>query len=474
MEGYVRVLDDFETLFMSQNDPERIADYVQKHEGDVLSLGPPGNWFVVVDPNGYGNTGDPSSLLCCDEQLTLIGRCVRRDSGSSLGLHAQCEDLGADSVLPNNETNVVQIEPGLALYQGTFSRYYIYDVGAHCVFLVAYELEELARYGVARFQFVYNLEDTVDVKSMKRTMYFFLLNPVTPKGVAAIAERISNDDVVVRTPGYGLSRLRVTKSLNDTFRIYPFTSMSRVTVPRWWDDITRRLCAPWYPLGCIGRHRVSLGRFHANYFVLVDWFGSVYVIDLRDPDRNVRRAADDLKMFFRIGLLNIIFDRRRFDTDLSRRARLEAPPRCPHVEERSLERMKHLLVRWGHTQDEDEMKENLHRRFCWMRRTDRYDSEHATWERYDPNVIVSHRGDTISSEYAVDPDQADVPRDPVLSDRDEGARLHVLGAGDRTCGTVAYGATSREGIHESRRVLYGYRYSQGCMLHPDPVPREDD
>lgn len=391
MELYLKVISDFERVFMLQADRIALSAYVHERVGDSLCLGPPGDWSLTLDPfadvsvNGQG----PASLLCCKEMLTLLGRCgkAREENYVDGGTSAE-ED----------------VDSTLLIYVGSRGRLYVFQPQAPAVYLLAYNIEELARYGVTRHEFAYTGRRLPATRGLRRTMHFLLVNECHPRGLSAAVERLKGDDVILQTPGYGRSVLRVTRSLQSVLRTWPFCTLNSVEATDWWAYISLRLVIPWYPLGCVGSERAFIGRFHANYLIVVDWYGAVYAIELCDPQQRICRVADDLRQFFVMGLLKLLSDRRRFEPEPLKRARLEAPTKCPHVDEHNVARMTEIL-RVNARPDTRGTPEALRRHYEWMNRTDRFCEIWRPWHHSDPNTLVIHRADTTArEEAAADPD----------------------------------------------------------------------
>lgn len=422
MEAYSRVLTDFAPLFTRQHDPTALRAYVFRNRGARLSLGRPGGWWLVLNPAASACHGNeyPASLLCCDEELVLLGECLhehrtepRRD-GVPLNKSVLCRrwsDSGDLADERRNECAGLEMVRGrccdgrtgwrVLAFMGRFHRLYVYDSCAHALILLAHDPEELARYGMVRCELQYKGCSPPPVPESRRAMKIILTTSHLREEVVVTVPRLRRDDVLLDTPGYGPSLMRVTRSLGDVRMTYPFSRLSDYQAREWWHALLFKVCCPWYPLGCVGYERGPRCRFRTEYLILVDLYGSVYAVNT-DRGHSVRRVADTLNEFFCMGLLKIFFGRRRFEADHRRKCRLESLPACPHADELSCARMRRVLAGKGKPYCPD-LETHLSDRYRWMCRTERYEPEGRTWETNDPNVLVLHRGDTVSDRFVVDP-----------------------------------------------------------------------
>ncbi|AFK83998.1 B152 [miniopterid betaherpesvirus 1] len=402
MEAYVRVLMDFEELFMLQDDPDAMYYYVVTHADRALCLGQPGGWFVMLDPNAEEGrvTVSPKSLLCCREELTLLGRCITlkrtqsRRTSSIVGWREVTEE----------PLMKVEVDTGFLIYVGNLTRIYAYHPEEKVLFLVAYCLEELARYGLSRCEMIYYGERPPSTRGAKRSMHLMITNEAHPRGLSVAVPRLCGNYVILNTPGYGESLLLVTPSQESLMEIWPFRALTQDQAAEWWKAITASLCTPWYAMGCVGTPSESGDMFFADYLTVVDWYGSVYAVNLHDSRHHLVRASDDLPGFFVTGLMRILFGRRRFQLERVRRGRLDAKPRCPHTDESSIEKMKRVMAKNGVRDPRVTDIDMRRQHYAWLCATTRYGVGGAPWESRDQNLHVLHRCDTASATYVRDAD----------------------------------------------------------------------
>ncbi|AAM00803.1 tegument protein US24 [Panine betaherpesvirus 2] len=458
MALYRQVLRDFKDLFMCL-DPLEITRFVQRNEGRCLCLGPPKGWHVTLrleDEIIVSAKKAASKLVCCGEPLTPLGYAVillpdpRRDRDDSV------------------------ISTPYVVFQGRYSRIYAYDTRDQYLVLVAHNLDELARYGVSRSEIAYR--DVVHTALRRRqpplprryprgarTMHILFLNDTTPEGSYATAERILNCDVKLHTPGYGTVIMRLMKTVQQLQCVWPFCALNDAECRRWWWGIRANLCTPWYLLGVTGRPRPGRA-FVAEVLVLLDWFGAVYAIQMDDPNHYVRRVANSVTEFFRMGLLKMVFRHRRFERERQRQTRMEHRHLCPHHHERAVDHKRDILFNedaWHPDERRERERRVLQQHYEWLCLTERFDPHEGAWERLDPNALVLHRYDTNSQTYVVDPDIVGLQaaeREAAERQDDTGPRLHCL---------VTTRSSTRDG---AERVISALVQQSRLVTYSDPFP----
>ncbi|AFR56482.1 tegument protein US24 [Human betaherpesvirus 5] len=458
MALYRQVLRDFKELFFCL-EPMEITRYVHRNEGRCLSLGPPKGWHVMLRTEDGIITAAKqaaSKLICCREPLTPLGYAVillpepRRDHHDGM------------------------VATPYVVFMGRFSRVYAYDTREKYMVLVSHNLDELARYGVSRSEIAYRDVIHTTLRRMTvpvprrypkgaRTMHVLFLNDTTPEGSYATAERILGCDVKLHTPGYGTVIMRLMKTVQQLHRIWPFCALTEVESRRWWWAVRANLATPWYVLGVTGRPRPGRS-FVAEVLVLLDWFGAVYAIQMDDPNHYVRRVANTITEFFRMGLLKMVFRHRRFERERQRQTRMEHRHLCPHHHERAVDHKRDILFNEDAAlPDERRERERriLQQQYDWLCLTERFDPHEGAWERLDPNTLVLHRYDTNSQSYVLDPDIVGVEtaeREAAGHQDDTGPRLHCL---------VTTRSSTREG---AERVITALVHQSRLVTYSDPFP----
>lgn len=395
MELYLRVLTDFRALFEAQADPLAKCEAVRRHSGRMWTLGLPGSWFVALGARRelWDEAGERAArLICCGELLVPLGFCVvRRDRGA-----------------PDRETQ-------LLVLSGRYTRLYVYDVQDDVLFLVAQNLEELARHGVSRQEFAYRVSfctipaetgDADDGSAERRvcrgvrrspppcrsrpgreTLIVFRDPTFGSRMIVGVTREIVPGYVELRTPGYGCSALRLVRWVTELRPMWPFAAMDDGGFARCWSAVTEKLCCRWYLLGALG-YRTRGGLFHVDHVVVVDQFGAVYALLVYTCRGIVRRVADDLGSFFRVGMLKRVFECRRYECERQRLSRLETKASCPHEADRTLARVE---LRMG------PIAEDVRRQhYAWLKTAAGGVPYPPPWDLTDPNVSL--RRDVYTSD----------------------------------------------------------------------------
>ncbi|AKT72677.1 Cy209 [Cynomolgus cytomegalovirus] len=452
LQFYRQVLIDFRDLFFCLDAPQ-IEHYVWRYRGRRLCLGPPQGWYVELqrDQQLVQAQHAARKLICCNEPLCALGYALKLIPE------------------PHRDHERDYLQTDFVICMGRFCRIYAFDPRENYMVLVAHHLEELAKYGVLRSEFIYRdsvhnqlrrLSPTLIRSGPRsiRTMHILFLNETTPDSFYVTADRILDHDVKLHTPGYGTVIMRLMKTVTELRTVWPFSSLTETEAKRWWWGIRANLATPWYLLGVTGRPR--LGRsFVAEVMVVLDWFGAVYAIQLDEPNHNLRRVANTLTEFFRMGLLKLVFAYRRFEPERQRKIRMEHQCICPHVEEREMDRRHELLAPF---EREERRQRFVQQHYDWLCLTERFDPRQGAWERLDPNVLVLHRYDTVQQTYVLESDIVGVEaaeREAASHQEDTGPRLHCL---------VTTKSSTRERTTE--RVLAALVYQSRLVTYTDPFP----
>lgn len=471
----MRVMAEFRGLFIHHVDPSDLADYVTRNDGLLLRIdAPPGIGLRL----GMGAVlkeerviGDPSRFLCCGEHLMPLGVFVMRTFSKSFSCPGSDEESlpssedddaaeeketgriplhdstvpcdgavggcdGVDEFLrPDDperfgETREPELwadgeacdglqcyEERIALaYMGEQFRLYAFGLAMddRALFLIAHDLEELARYGLSRCELAYgqgrwNRGGNVDARlaeqrrgrgrrDRKKVMHFIVVSDRSRRGSSGTARRLNETDVLLPTPGESAGILRTVHEVDQLTAMWPFRDLSAREFARWKRMIHDHLLTPWYPMGCVGDPVPGTHHFQAIMLIVVDWYGAVYGVPTLDDENEILRLADDLPTFFAMGLLKYAFNGRRFDSSYRRRGRLEHPPRCPHRDLKNVRFMRDTMLSMRQV-DLEVTKRDIVDRYMWMCRRERYDDQTDAWEQLDPNALVIHRADTILSKH---------------------------------------------------------------------------
>ncbi|AEV80851.1 tegument protein US24 [Aotine betaherpesvirus 1] len=458
MELQQQVLKDFKDLFLCVT-PVDVMEYVRLHRKELLCLGRPGRWYVLLKSDACTLDVKTRALrrLCCVEPLCLLGPAV------------VIINTGASRM-----TAVDYVVTPFLMFWGSCSRLYAYDTFQDTLLLVAHHLDELARYGVSQSEMAYRDSVHMAVRratngpyapaKTSRSMHVLFLNSSTPDGTYATVERLCGSDVKLHTPGYGPRILRLVKTVSRLRAVWPFNTLTDQESERWWSNLKANIATPWYLLGVVGTPREGK-PFQAEMLVLLDWFGAAYVVQMEDPSHHVRRVADSLTELFRMGLLKYYFRNRRFDEDSTMKTRLEFPSSCPHQEERGVRRMREILFNKNNTLDTEEQKRRqrrlLRQHYDWLCLKGRFDPTQGAWERRDPNTLVIHRFDCNSDTYVVDPHVtglAEAERCATINAHDIGPRIHCLVA------------TRSRQPESRRRVIPALVAQSRYITYSDPFP----
>ncbi len=452
MNFYRQVLTDFRDLFFCM-ETSQIEQYVRHNHGRRLCLGPPEGWYVQLQRDQQLLQAQQAArkLICCDEPLCALGYAIK---------------LLPE---PHRDQDHDHLRTDYVILLGRFCRLYAFEPRENYMVIVAHRLEDLAKYGLVRSEFIYR--DTIhnQLRRMSpslirsgprpsRTMHILFLNETTPDSFYVTAERIVEHDVKLYTPGYGAVILRLMKTVAELRAVWPFSSLTETEAKRWWWGIRANLATPWYLLGATGRPRQ--GRtFVAEVLVMLDWFGAVYAIQLDEPNHHIRRVANTITEFFRMGLLKLVFGYRRFEPERQKKIRMEHQCICPHADEREMDHHHELLAPYDR---EERRMHCLIKHYDWLCLTDRFDPHQGAWERLDPNTLVLHRYDTLSQTYVLESEIVGVEaaeREAASHQEDTGPRLHCL---------VSTKSTTRERCTE--RVLVALVHQSRLVTYNDPFP----
>ncbi|AEV80703.1 tegument protein US24 [Cercopithecine betaherpesvirus 5] len=452
LEFYKQVLTDFRDLFLFTQ-TSQIEQYVHHYQGRRLCLGPPQGWYVQLQRDQQLLQAQQAArkLICCNEPLCVLGYAIVMIPE------------------PHRDHNHDHLRTDYVIFLGRFCRIYAFEPRENYMVIVAHGLEDLAKYGVMRSEFIYRDAIHNQLRRMSpslmrfgprppRTMHILFLNETTPDSFYVTADRIMEHDVKLYTPGYGAVILRLMKTVTELRAVWPFSSLTENEAKRWWWGIRANLATPWYLLGATGRPRP--GRtFVAEVVIVLDWFGAVYAIQLDEPSHHIRRVANSITEFFRMGLLKLVFGYRRFEPERQKKIRMEHQCICPHADDRDMDRRHELLAPY----DREERRQHfLKKHYDWLCLTERFDPYQGAWERLDPNTLVLHRYDTVQQTYVLESQIVGVEaaeREAASHQEDTGPRLHCL---------VTTKSSTRE--RPTERVLVALVHQSRLVTYSDPFP----
>lgn len=465
--AFLRVLSDFRDFFLLQDDLPGLRALVRRDAGRRLSLGIPHNWFLQLCPREqYAELRDhiTGDLVCCDERLTLLGRCVVR--------------LGAD----------VYDGTGLAVFLGRQTRIYVYDLRDEATVLVAPDLDKLARFGIVGCEYLYRHHRTPRVTSTPtRLVAGLLLRQNDASALSTFARDNRGRDVHLHTPGYRALPMKLLGSFEDLVDFWPFGAMRMAELRDCEAEITERLCCRWHLFAAVGFYDAG-SAFNVLHVLTVDRFGALYTLDV--TERDLYRVADDLEIFLRSGIAKTLVPPHRFDSGMRGVARVERPPICPH-------RIGGATVP-SFADFDLYLSGDYARQYRWLCRNDRFKPDMRTWDADDRAAIIRERvrhgefgfedTDSSSDSSASEDDSdagfvSDAERGhdenndddrPPIDDGVEAAAASAASAGDAAdvayrhpAGTHLYlseGDVSLEDV-EIRRISRARRLAEG-LAHP--------
>ncbi|AFK83997.1 B151 [miniopterid betaherpesvirus 1] len=368
--AFLRVMEDFKEIFISQADRRALETLVNDRSGTLLSLGAPCSWYLELQP--ASNIAEFSDNLLEDvipesETVTVLGRCVilRVADVCEEGERRRCQKKGSGSAAKDRAT---RRDTGLVALLGKHTRFYLYDTVSDCLTMAARNIDELARFGLLMAECIYrNADVPYATVHPQRTVSRILRHSNDIDSMVSFLLSVACTDIVLHTPGVRGRPMKLLGDFRMCRRCWPFAGMSDEAFRELRTNLTLRLCCKWYPLGAVGAYRSS-GFFHVSHLVLIDLFGAVYSLEIRDG--RVYRAADDIHEFFKGGFVRVSGSR-RLDHPLRRAARLERPFADDSHE------VGYPFVNMGNSNDRD-----LHYR--WLCREDRFRADMLrTWDNED-------------------------------------------------------------------------------------------
>ncbi|AAK57029.1 T5 [Tupaiid betaherpesvirus 1] len=309
--AFQQTLENLQGLYLCHGSAELLRAYVTANDGLLLRLRNPATWYLMVTPSGAvfetRERQDFSRYLCCGqpEPLEMVGVLVIR--------------LG----------EITYEMSTCAVYLGGYGRVYVYDWDTDGLFHVASSLRHLAGRGLRDCEPVYRHPLTPYLTTQPAELVRALLEAAAsgPGAVAAVAAHYWGRNLVLRTPDREPSPLLLHGSARALSGAFPFVTMTAEAYRGFARYVSERLACPWYVLGAVGSYS-SDGLFTARVVVILDVAGAVYGVRAADP-RGLCRLADDLPMFFKIGLLKEA-EVNRYDRNGRGEGRLEKVPRCFH------------------------------------------------------------------------------------------------------------------------------------------------
>lgn len=292
-------------FFLRQNDLPALEQQVRRDEGDMIRLRNPHTWYLVVrsaEKIPPVRCRDFSRYLCCESRLVTLGVLAVRKAAGLL------EEMPC-AMLLSERSNV-----------------YVYDWLTDGMFLVAEGLRTLADRGLLDLEAVYRHAATP--LATKEPSY--LVAPMLSLcddvgGLMEFARRMNGDDVWLRTPGRLSYSLKLLGSVENLRKLSPYAFMTEEQLQGYLEYVTVTIRCPWHVLGAVGLY-TARGVFVTNNLVLSDVFGRIYATN--GTDGEIYRAADNIKMFFKIGLRKR--DNKRFDRNYRGQERLEQKTICSH------------------------------------------------------------------------------------------------------------------------------------------------
>nr|WEG69545.1 protein m142 [Mastomys natalensis cytomegalovirus 2] len=364
------VLHDFAEIFVAQYDPEAVQRIVQSESGRLLSLGAPTGWFLCLRPENqivsfsghpswYDYGGIPKGAY------VLLGQCIRR-----VRQGMPCEELR------------------YFLYLGPQGQILCYHEPEETIFVVALDIDELARRGLVGSEILHidgKLPRTTSVPA-RLVHELTALDKNNGKAIAERARLRQGRVILLHTPGEGDRPLVLCATEKCLQLWWPFCNTHQGGTTGLTARITRRLgTSNWYYLGAVGL-KISEGPFVVESLLIILDDGSIVHVD---PNFDVAwRIADDIQQLFCMGLIKLYLPRRRIDSGSVGRARLEAPG-CAHVAEAG----------WGEYYDfygvhtDRDLKSQLQ----WLMRKNRFEESSGTWDEVDSGMRRSSDGESKES-----------------------------------------------------------------------------
>nr|WEG69817.1 protein m141 [Mastomys natalensis cytomegalovirus 3]WEG69957.1 protein m141 [Mastomys natalensis cytomegalovirus 3]WEG70097.1 protein m141 [Mastomys natalensis cytomegalovirus 3]WEG70237.1 protein m141 [Mastomys natalensis cytomegalovirus 3]WEG70377.1 protein m141 [Mastomys natalensis cytomegalovirus 3] len=383
VEPYKALVDTFSRLVTDYYDVYTRTRYVQSFEGQVICLQFPNDWYL------FGGAGKSSwntllyranEILCCDEKLIPVGICGRTDTPDDI--------------------NSIRGYGTLLMLSGNHGRVYVYSSCDDTLYLLAKSLEELTRFGLSRNPFIYKSDSDSELIPADMTRVIDAATTKLPQGYAGknlivlfdqsdegvtksvgCTYFIKENFIAINTPGYGRSALYLVKNPEDLWSFWPFKWMDDVDFKRCWYAVSDQLLSTWALLGAIGYTPTGNADsdFRVEHVIVVDRFGAVYSLLLHTRTGLVRRLADNVADFFRMGMLKRIFTGSEYRITTVRRERLESRGQCPHWPEQKYAKIKR---QYGRYRPVNVMSQH----HMWLSQDT--DTVHTVypWDRTDPNI----------------------------------------------------------------------------------------
>ncbi|AAK57028.1 T4 [Tupaiid betaherpesvirus 1] len=303
--AFRRVLADFRALYLRQQNPLALADYVAEHSGERLSLGIPSNWFLeLLPPDQLPELHDHllGDLLCCEKVLIPLGRCLI-------------------------VTTERVVRTDFVVFWGAHAAIYVYDLPRESLALAAPHLDHLARFGLLNSECLYRRPETPYATRSPPLAVERLLACRDLESCRWLVAELGGVDLNLRTPGQRACPLKLYGLTELARHCWPFLLLSDDDLYGLRINITLKLKCAWTALGGAGRYRCT-GLFHVAFLIVVDRFLALYAVCVRTGE--LYRVADDFAFFFRAGLLKTRV-RETFSHHLRRKAAVERRALCRHV-----------------------------------------------------------------------------------------------------------------------------------------------
>lgn len=363
IEDAVRaVLRDFREIYVHQRDHAFVSDLVRSRADSLLSLGVPSHWFLALRPeeriSGFTCHPDWSRFPGCPEgRYVLLGQCVRRT--------------------PTGE----RADTPCLIYLGPDGQLMCYHPPLDSVFLVAMDVDELARRGLMQFEPLYLDDQTPLTTTAPASLVDELLEN---EGDGALLSELARHHyfrvIHLHTPGETERALLLCGSAKALrLSCWPASGLTDAEFDDLQTFVSERL-RQWYYFGFVGAH-LQAGTFYAQAVIIVDASGALFYLrwEPRNAPPRLFRLADRLSVFFRMGLTKAFLPGRRLEPRDRTEERWEANG-CAHARERAWDDYYDVFPSAYVERDFD-------RCWRWLAREDRFGDVTRTWDETDPATL---------------------------------------------------------------------------------------
>ncbi|AEV80994.1 protein US26 [Saimiriine betaherpesvirus 4] len=365
-----RTLRSFRDFILSQDSRYKIRNlvYERYEERRSTAIPAPLGWRLCYTPFEviFGTNGDDNSplpwesFLCCDNPLEVLGilRYIKPVSDTFNSSDSEDEDFEAIESNSDTETSSAPV-----LLMGRYETIWCFDRVDTVLFLVATSFDSLARKGLLHLDILYRHPFMPSFTESHSQMVTELIQ--ASKSLPELRRVLSKyrwQMIPLRTPGEQTRVLQLCSSPFDIQAFWPFLCMDAESLEELFTILAEQLCCRGVVIGVIGECLPS-GVFHGDYLILADEIGCVYYFSLFVSE--MWKLADNLTMFFRIGLMKLYTKGRRFSTARRDAEELEVPGQCPHT-------MHHFWDRYSHIEYLSGSR-NYQPRYRWLTRPDRFE-----------------------------------------------------------------------------------------------------